>query len=82
MHAALLAQSTTHWTIAAAMLPHLGFGEADAHLTLSTGVTSSAIAFHDGFDVRDWLLYENPAIYAGRGSLTARAGSFHGMGDL
>jgi acyl-CoA thioesterase len=67
LHAALLAQSTTHWTIAAAMRPHPGFGEARAHVDLSTGVMSCAIAFLDEVDVRDWLLYTNPAIYAGRG---------------
>lgn len=67
LHAALLAQSTTHWTIAAAMRPHPGFGEAQAHVTLSTGIMSTAIAFHDEFDVTDWLLYANPAIYSGRG---------------
>jgi acyl-CoA thioesterase len=67
LHAALLAQSTTHWTIAAAMRPHLGFGEADAHVTLSTGIMSVAIAFHDDVDVTDWLLYANAATYAGRG---------------
>jgi acyl-CoA thioesterase II len=67
LQAALLAQSTTHWTIGAAMRPHPGFGEAAAHSTLSTGVMSCAIAFHDEFDVTQWLLYANPAIYAGRG---------------
>jgi acyl-CoA thioesterase II len=67
LHAALLAQSTTHWTIAAAMRPHPGVGEAMAHDSLSTGIMSTAIAFHDEFDVTDWLLYANPATYAGRG---------------
>lgn len=67
LHSALLAQSTTHWTIAAALLPHKGFGEAQAHDTLSTGIMSTSIAFHDDFDVTEWLLYANPAIYAGRG---------------
>lgn len=67
LHAALLAQSTTHWTIAAAMRPHRGVGEAQAHVTLSTGIMSTSIAFHDAFDVTEWLLYANPAIYAGRG---------------
>jgi len=67
LHAALLAQSTTHWTIAAAMRPHAGVGEAMAHETISTGIMSVAIAFHDDFDVTEWLLYANPAIYAGRG---------------
>jgi uncharacterized protein (DUF427 family)/acyl-CoA thioesterase len=67
LHAALLSQSVTHWTIAAAMRPHPGYGEADAHVTLSTGVMQTTIAFHDGFDITEWLLYANPAIWAGRG---------------
>lgn len=67
LHSALLAQSTTHWTIAAAMRPHAGFGEATAHVTLSTGIMMATIAFHDEVDVTDWLLYANPATYAGRG---------------
>ena len=67
LQAALLAQSTTHWSIAAAMRPHAGYGEANAHVTLSTGIMSIAIAFHDEVDVTEWLLYSNPAIYAGRG---------------
>jgi acyl-CoA thioesterase-2 len=28
---------------------------------------STSIAFHDDFNVTDWLLYANPAIYAGKG---------------
>ena len=67
LHTALLAQSTTHWTIAAAMLPHAGFGEDRAHSTLSTGVMSIAMAFHEEVDVTQWLLYANPAVYAGNG---------------
>ncbi|MDG4669177.1 DUF427 domain-containing protein [Mycobacterium sp. 236(2023)] len=67
LHQALLAQSTTHWTIAAGMLPHRGFGEARAHRTLSTGIMQSTIAFHDDADVTDWLLYANRAFWAGRG---------------
>jgi uncharacterized protein (DUF427 family)/acyl-CoA thioesterase len=67
LQAALLSQSTTHWTIAAAMRPHKGFGEADAHVSLSTGVMQTTIAFHDDFDITEWLLYANPAIWAGRG---------------
>lgn len=67
LRAALLAQSTTHWTIAAAMRPHEGISEAQAHVTLSTGILATTIAFHDEVDVTEWLLYANPAIYAGRG---------------
>jgi uncharacterized protein (DUF427 family)/acyl-CoA thioesterase len=67
LHAALMAQPTTHWTIAAAMLPHPGFGEAQAHVSLSTGIMAVTMAFHDDVDVTQWLLYSNPAIHAGRG---------------
>lgn len=67
LHAALVAQSTTHWTIAATLLPHPGLGEAQAHITLSTGIMKADIAFHDDADVREWLLYTNRSIWAGRG---------------
>jgi acyl-CoA thioesterase-2 len=67
LRAALVAQSTTHWTIAAAMRPHPGFGEARAHDDLSTGVLACSVAFHDHADVRDWLLYATRATYAGHG---------------
>ena len=64
---ALVAQATGHWTIGAAMLPHAGFGEADAHVTLSTGIMSISIAFHEPAPLDQWFLYANPAIYAGAG---------------
>jgi acyl-CoA thioesterase II len=64
---ALVAQATTHWTIAAAMRPHAGIGEADAHVTLSTGPMSVAIAFHDDAPLDQWLLYANRATWSGRG---------------
>jgi acyl-CoA thioesterase len=67
LHQALAAQSATHWTIAAAMRPHKGIGEVQAHRTLSTGIMSISLAFHDEVDVTDWLLYVNPSTYAGRG---------------
>ncbi len=67
LHDALIAQSTTHWTIAAGMLPHQGFGEARAHQTLSTGIIKATIAFHDEADVTEWLLYSNNAFWSGRG---------------
>jgi acyl-CoA thioesterase len=82
LHAALMAQSTTHWTIAAAMLPHKGFGQADAHVTLSTGIMSIAIAFHDEVDVTGWLLYANRAIFAGRGLAQSEGQVFTEEGDL
>lgn len=82
LHQALLAQSTTHWTIAAGMLPHHGFGEARAHRTLSTGIMQSTIAFHDDADVTEWLLYANRAFWAGRGLVQGEGRVFTRDGRL
>jgi uncharacterized protein (DUF427 family)/acyl-CoA thioesterase len=82
LHAAVLAQSTTHWTIAAGMRPHLGFGEADAHVTLSTGIMQTTIAFHDEADITDWLLYDNRAIWSGRGLVQGEGHVFTREGAL
>lgn len=82
MHAALLAQATTHYTIAASMRPHLGITEASAHVTLSTGPMAVDIAFHDEPDAADWHLYENPAIYAGRGQVQGQGRIFAQDGRL
>jgi acyl-CoA thioesterase len=67
LHAALAVQSTTHWGIAAAMRPHPGFGEAQAHTSLSTAPMSIAVALHADIDVTQWLLYSNTSTHAGRG---------------
>jgi acyl-CoA thioesterase II len=82
LHAALVAQPTTHWTIAASMLPHAGFGEDQAHRTLSTGPMSVSIAFHDEVDVTEWLLYHNPSIYAGGGLVQGEGHVFTQDGRL
>jgi uncharacterized protein (DUF427 family)/acyl-CoA thioesterase len=79
---ALVAQATGHWTIAAAMLPHRGFGEAHAHVSLSTGIMSISIAFHEEAPVSEWFLYTNPAIYAGAGSAQGEGHVFTQDGKL
>jgi acyl-CoA thioesterase II len=82
LHAALVAQSTTHWTIAAAMRPHPGYGEDAAHVTLSTGILATTIALFDDIDVSDWLLSTNTAIYAGRGLVQGEGRVFTADGRL
>lgn len=82
LHQALLAQSTTHWTIAAGLAPHRGFGEAQAHISLSTGIMKSDIAFHDDVDVGDWLLYTNDAFWSGRGLIQGSGKVFARDGRL
>ena len=66
-HQALLAQATTHWTIAAAMRPREGMSEDDAHVTVSTGPLAISLFFHDEVDVTDWMLYVNPSTHSGAG---------------
>ncbi|UXA19215.1 DUF427 domain-containing protein [Mycobacterium sp. SMC-4] len=82
LHSALLAQSTTHWTIAAGMLPHRGFGEARAHHDLSTGIMKVDIAFHDDADITDWLLYSNRAFWSGNGLVQGEGRVFTRGGSL
>jgi acyl-CoA thioesterase len=79
---ALLAQATTHWTIAAAMRPHPGVGEADAHITLSTGPVSLSIAFHDDAPLDEWFLYANRASWSGRGRCQGEGRVFSRSGRL
>ena len=79
---ALVAQATTHWTVAAAMLPHRGFGEAQAHETLSTGIMSASISFHDDAPVDEWLLYANRAIWSGHGLAQGEGAVFSRDGRL
>jgi len=78
----LLVQFTGHMTIAAALLPHPGLGESLAHVTLSTGVLAITVALHEDARLSDWLLYANPAIYAGRGLVQGEGRVFGEDGRL
>ena len=82
LHRALLAQSSTHWSIAASLRPHAGVTERDAHDTVSMGPVSVSIAFHDDVDVTDWLLTETESIHAGRGSVQTQARTWDHEGRL
>lgn len=59
LHAGLLAQFTGHLSIAAALRPHAGVGEAQAHHTLSTAVNAIALSVHTDARVDQWLLYHH-----------------------
>ena len=64
---ALIAQASTHWTVAAAMRPHPGVGESQAHVSLSTGPVAMSMSFHDDAPVDRWFLYSTDAVWSGRG---------------
>jgi acyl-CoA thioesterase-2 len=82
IHQALLAQATTHYSINAALRPHEGISEGDAHRTISTGPVNATIAFHDEVDVTEWLLTETRSIWAGRGSTQSQIRVFTADGRL
>lgn len=67
LHAALLAQFTGHVSIAAALRPHAGIGQDQAHRTLSTSINAIAISFHADVRADRWMLYHHESTFAGAG---------------
>jgi acyl-CoA thioesterase II len=79
---ALLAFATDGFLIGAAMRPHPGVGQAQAHVTVATGVISHTLTFHEPAPARDWLLLSHHSPYAGRGRSYGRADVFRADGAL
>jgi acyl-CoA thioesterase II len=79
---ALLAFATDGFLIGTAMRPHHGVGQAQAHVTLSTGVLSHTITFHEPVSASKWLLLAHRSLYAGRGRSYGRADVFGADGGL
>jgi acyl-CoA thioesterase len=67
VHAALLAHFTGHVPIAAALRPHAGIGQDQAHRTLSTAVNAITISFHAEVRADAWLLFRHLSTFAGDG---------------
>jgi acyl-CoA thioesterase-2 len=67
LHAGLLAQFTGHVSIAAALRPHEGVGQDEAHRTLSTAINAIALSFHGDVRADRWLLYRHLSTFAGDG---------------
>ena len=67
LHAALLAQFTGHFSIAAALRPHAGIGQMEAHRSLSTAINAIAISFHGDVRADRWMLYHHLSTFAGDG---------------
>jgi acyl-CoA thioesterase len=79
---ALLAFSTDGFLIGTAMRPHRGVGQAQAHVTLSTGVLSHTLTFHELFSAARWLLLAHRSTHAGHGRSYGRAEVFDTAGKL
>jgi acyl-CoA thioesterase len=79
---ALLAFATDGFLIGTAMRPHEGVGQAQAHVTLSTGVLSHTLTFHEPLYAGDWLLLAHHSTYAGHGRSYGTANVFLEDGSL
>jgi acyl-CoA thioesterase len=79
---ALLAFATDGFLIGAAMRPHAGVGQAQAHRTVSTGVISHTLTFHEPCPAREWMLLSQRSAYAGHGRCWGRANVFRQGGAL
>jgi acyl-CoA thioesterase-2 len=79
---ALLAFATDFFLIGTAMRPHPGVGQSQAHVTVTTGVVSHTLTFHEPFEAREWMLLRHHSSYAGRGRSHGRADVFSGDGRL
>lgn len=79
---ALLAFATDGFLIATAMRPHAGVGQAQAHRTVSTGVLSHTLTFHEPCSAGDWFLLSHRSSYAGGGRCYGGANVFRADGTL
>lgn len=71
LHAGLLAQFTGHMSIAAALRPHEGIGQDQAHFTISMAINSISLSLHGPVKADDWLLYQHRSTFAGAGTTHA-----------
>jgi acyl-CoA thioesterase-2 len=79
---ALLAFATDGFLIGTAMRPHAGVGQSQAHVTLTTGVLSHTITFHEPFSAAAWLLLSQHSSHAGHGRCYGRGNVFTEHGEL
>jgi hypothetical protein len=79
---AVLSWTTDGWLIGTAMLPHAGIDQSQAHRTISTGVISHTLNFHDRFRGDEWLLLANESVWAGRGRTHGRCTVWSADGRL
>jgi acyl-CoA thioesterase II len=66
-HQSLVSWYTDPFLIAAALRPHSGIGQAMAHKTISTGVVTQTLSFHEPLNATGWLLLAQHSLYAGGG---------------
>lgn len=76
IHAGLLAQFTGHLSIAAALRPHAGIGESQAHQSISTAINAIHLSLHAPIRADHWMLYHHHSTFAGDGMTHAECRVF------
>lgn len=79
---AILSWATDGWLIGTSMLPHADVNQSQAHRTISTGVVSHTLNFHERFRADEWLLLANESLWAGRGRTYGRCNIWTREGRL
>lgn len=82
IHAGLLAQFAGHMPIAAALRPHVGIGQDQAHRTLSTAINAISLSIHRNIRADRWMLYHHRSTFAGDGMTHAECRVYGEDGDL
>jgi acyl-CoA thioesterase-2 len=82
LHAGLLAHFTGHVSIAAAMRPHAGIGQSQAHRTLSTAINAINISFHANVRADRWMRYHHHSTFAGDGMTHSECRVYNLEGNL
>jgi acyl-CoA thioesterase-2 len=82
IHAGLLAQFAGHMPIAAALRPHPGVGQDQAHRTLSTAVNAISLSIHAAVRADRWMLYHHRSTFAGDGMTHAECRVYDDDGGL
>jgi acyl-CoA thioesterase II len=82
LHDGLLAQFTGHMSIAAALRPHAGIGQAEAHRTLSTAINAIGISFHSEVRADRWMLYHHHSTFSGGGMTHSQCSVHNEEGKL
>ncbi|MGE0880816.1 MAG: acyl-CoA thioesterase [Acidimicrobiia bacterium] len=79
---ACLAFASNFQHIGVAMRPHKGLDVSRSHLTVSTGVLTHSVSFHEPFEANDWLLLDLDVPYAGSGRIYGRGAVYTRDGQL
>ena len=82
IHAGLLAQFAGHMPIAAALRPHAGIGQDQAHRSLSTAINAISLSIHRDIRADRWMLYHHRSTFAGDGMTHAECRVYDEDGEL